>query len=88
VEFQPDIYDKAAVLVCRLAWNHPLPDGSKRAAWAALVVFIDRNDGYWDLDPPDIDEAEAAMLAIAAAEVDERWTAGWLRDRVHFAGDL
>ena len=25
VEFCPDVYDKAAVLFCRLAWNHPLP---------------------------------------------------------------
>ncbi len=30
-DFYPDIYDKAAVLACRLAWNHPLPDGNKRA---------------------------------------------------------
>ncbi|CAN5745724.1 hypothetical protein BH23ACT5_BH23ACT5_18450 [soil metagenome] len=48
VEFYPDIYDKAAVLVCRLAWNHPLPDGNKRAAWAAMAMFIDLNDGTWD----------------------------------------
>lgn len=32
-DFYPDPYDKAAVLACRLAWNHPLPDGNKRAAW-------------------------------------------------------
>jgi death-on-curing protein len=51
-EFYPDVFDKAAVLVCRLAWNHPLPDGNKRAAWAALVLFIDLNDGVWDPDPP------------------------------------
>lgn len=30
-EFYPDLADKAAVLTCRLAWNHPLPDGTKRA---------------------------------------------------------
>ena len=28
-EFYPDPYDKAAALLCRLAWNHPLPDGNK-----------------------------------------------------------
>ena len=33
-EFYPGLAEKAAVLVCRLAWNHPLPDGNKRAAWA------------------------------------------------------
>jgi death on curing protein len=83
-DFYPDIVDKAAVLTCRLAWNHPLPDGNKRAAWASLVLFIDLNDGVWDPDPPNVDEAEAAMLAVAAHEVDEAWLADWLRTRVHF----
>ena len=31
-DFYPDFIDKAAVLVVRLAGNHPLPDGNKRAA--------------------------------------------------------
>ncbi|HVF74767.1 MAG TPA: Fic family protein [Acidimicrobiales bacterium] len=73
---------KAAVLTCRLAWNHPLPDGNKRAAWASLVMFLDLNDCSWDPDPPNVDEAEAAMLAVAAHEVDEGWFAAWLRYRV------
>jgi death-on-curing protein len=84
VEFYPDIYDKAAVLVCRLTWNHPLPDGNKRAAWATLAMFVDLNHGTWDPDPPNIDQAEEAMLAIAAGEVDETWTAAWLKERVRF----
>ena len=82
-EFYVELVDKAAVLVCRLAWNHPLPDGNKRAAWAALVMFLDLNGVTWEPDPPDVDAAEAAMLAIAAAEVDESWVAAWLRDRIH-----
>jgi len=85
VEYYPDVYDKAAVLLCRLAWNHPLPDGNTRAAWAALAMFIDLNDGTWEPDPPDIDEAEAAMLVIAAGEVDETWATAWLKERVQFA---
>lgn len=87
IEFFPDRFVKAAVLVCRLAWNHPLPDGNKRAAWAALLLFIDFNNGVWDPDPPDIDEAEEAMLAIAAGDVGEAWTAQWLRERLRFEGD-
>jgi len=83
-DFYPDLTDKAAVLTCRLAWNHPLPDGNKRAAWAALVTFIDLNDGSWDPDPPNADEAEAAMLTVAAHDEDEEWFARWLRQRVHF----
>ena len=83
-DFYPDLFDKAAVLTCRLAWNHPLPDGNKRAAWAALVVFVDLNGGAWDPDPPDVDHAAEAMFAVAAHEVDEAWLADWLRERVHF----
>jgi death-on-curing protein len=83
-DFYPDVYDKAAVLCCRLAWNHPLPDGNKRAAWAALVLFVDLNGGTWQPDPPDVDAAEEAMLAVAAGEVDEAWLADWLRQRVRF----
>ncbi|MHB8290569.1 MAG: type II toxin-antitoxin system death-on-curing family toxin [Acidimicrobiales bacterium] len=81
-EFYPEVIDKAAVLTCRLAWNHPLPDGNKRAAWAALVLFLDLNRIVWSPDPPDVDDAEQAMLAVAAHEVDESWFADWLRQRV------
>lgn len=42
-EFYVELAEKAAVLTCRLAWNHPLPDGNKRAAWASLVMFLDLN---------------------------------------------
>ena len=83
-DFYPDLFDKAAVLTCRLAWNHPLPDGNKRAAWASLVMFIDLNDGSWNPDPPDVDDAEDAMLEVAAGDVDESWFAAWLRERVRF----
>ena len=86
-EFYPDLIDKAAVLTCRLAWNHPLPDGNKRAAWASLVLFLDLNDVTWHPDPPNVDEAEAAMLAVAAREVDEAWFSDWLRERVRVAGE-
>jgi death-on-curing protein len=81
-EFYVELADKAAVLVCRLAWNHPLPDGNKRAAWASLVMFLDLNDVQWD--PPDVDDSEAAMLAIAAGQVDETWVADWLRHQAAF----
>ena len=85
-DFYPDLPDRAAVLTCRLAWNHPLPAGNKRATWASLVVFMDPNGGRWDPDPPDTDEAEEAMLAVAASEVDEVWFAQWLAARVRFDG--
>ena len=83
-DFYPDPYDKAAVLTCRLAWNHPLPDGNKRAAWACLILFVDLNDGRWDPEPPDVDDAVHIMLAVAARDVDEARFADWLRQRVRF----
>jgi death-on-curing protein len=86
-DFYPDLIDKAAVLTCRLAWNHPLLDGNKRAAWASLVMFLELNDMVWEPDPPDIDESEATMLAVAAHEVDENWLADWLRPRTKPAAD-
>lgn len=83
-DFYPDIIDKAAVLACRVAWNHPLPDGNKRAAWACLSMFIELNGGRWRSDPPDVDNSVEAMIAVAARDVDEAWLAVWLRDRVVF----
>lgn len=83
-DFYPDLFDKAAILCWRLARNHPLPDGNKRAAWAALTIFIDLNNGTWNPDPPDVDDAEQAMLAVAAGEITEQDFANWLRDRVDF----
>ncbi len=83
-EFYPDLFDKAAILCWRLAHNHALPDGNKRAAWASLTIFIDLNGGSWEPDPPDVDDAEQAMLAVAAGEITEEEFASWLRERVQF----
>ena len=77
-DFYPDFVDKAAVLIVRLARNHPLPDGNKRAAWVALRLFVDINGWRWD-PRPSIDDAEAAVVAIAAGEWDETRAAEWLR---------
>lgn len=76
-DFYPAFVDKAAVLVVRLAGNHPLPDGNKRAAWVALRLFVDINGWSWD-PPPSIDDAERAVLAVASGEWDETATAAWL----------
>lgn len=81
-EFYPDMLDKAAVLVCRLAWNHPLLDGNKRAAWVSMAMFLELNGCTFDPDPPDVDEAEVFMLAVAAHDVDEQWVQGWLDARI------
>ena len=50
-------------------------------------MFIDLNSGTWAPDQPDVDQAEEAMLSIAAGDVDEAWTADWLRERVRFSSE-
>ena len=85
-DFYPDLIDKAAVLACHMSWNRPLPDGNKRVSWACLVTFLDLNDFVWEPDPPDVDEAESAILTLAEHEVDETWFANWLRQRTRRAG--
>jgi death-on-curing protein len=77
-EFYPGFFDKAAVLIVRLAKNHPLPDGNKRAAWVSLRLFVEMNGWRWDTYPS-IDDAEHTVLAIASGEWDEAMTAEWLR---------
>ncbi len=41
-DFYPDVLDKAAVLTCRLAWNHPLPDGNKRGGVGGAIPRLRR----------------------------------------------
>jgi death-on-curing protein len=84
-EFYPDLIDKAAVLMCHLAWNHSLPDGNKRVSWACLLMFLDLNGFAWEPDPPNFDEAEEAVLKVAAHEVDVAGFADWLRPRLRLA---
>lgn len=80
-DFYPDFVDKAAVLMVRLAKNHPLPDGNKRVAWVSMRYFLMLNEWTWS-DPPTIDEAEAAVLAVASGSWAEAELAAWLRPRV------
>lgn len=51
-DMYPDFVDKAAVLLVRLAMNHPLPDGNKRAAWVSMRMFVAINGWSWAATPP------------------------------------
>ena len=84
-DFYPDFLDKAAVLVVRLARNHPLPDGNKRAAWVTLRLFVEINGWHWE-PKPSVDDAEAAVLAISAGEWNEASAADWLRGHLQRDG--
>jgi death on curing protein len=77
-EFYPNFIDKAAVLLVRLTKNHPLPDGNKRAAWVALRLFIEINDWRWKAMPI-VDDAEQAVLTIAAGTWTQDDASTWLR---------
>jgi death-on-curing protein len=73
----PDLIDKAAVLGWHLTNNHPPPDGNKRSAFVAMIVFLTRNGQPWT--PPDTDDAVATMLAVADKTLDVASLADWLR---------
>jgi death on curing protein len=78
-DLYPDFVDKAAVLLVRLAKNHPLLDGNKRTAWVTLRVFVDMNGWKWN-PFPSVSEAEEAVLSVASGKWNEERTAEWLRD--------
>ncbi len=75
----PNFVDKAAVLVVRIAQNHPLPDGNKRLAWMSLNMFCELN-GY-ELQVADEDAVDL-VKEIAAGSHDEVAVAEWLMDRL------
>ena len=64
----------------------PTARRQQESEWACLVTFLDLNDFVWEPDPPDVDEAESAILTLAEHEVDETWFANWLRQRTRQAG--
>ena len=78
-DFYPSLTEKAAVLCVRIAKNHPLPDGNKRLAWMATVVFLELNDAELNADE---DDAVETMLAVAAGEIDEARLSEWLQPRI------
>ena len=79
-EAYPEPAQKAGLLAARLAKNHPLPDGNKRAAWLAMIEFIERN-GY-RLEQPEPAEAVDAMLRLASSAIAEADFVEWLRPRL------
>ena len=69
----------AAAYAYGIAKNHPFVDGNKRAAFAALIVFLGLNDLDLRAEPA---EATAAILVLAAGEVSEDGFAHWIRDHL------
>ena len=74
---ETDLASLAAAYAFGIAKNHPFVDGNKRAAFASIVVFLGLNDIDFAVAP---ESATAAILALAAGELDEDALARWIRD--------
>jgi death-on-curing protein len=67
----------AAAYAYGIARNHPFVDGNKRAAMMAMIIFLRLNGIQFK---PRVAEAAAAILALAAGEIEEEGLARWIRD--------
>ena len=74
---ETDLAALAAAYGFGIARNHPFVDGNKRAAFAAVIVFL-RINGVAFSPPPEL--TTAAMQSLAAGEIDEDNFARWIRD--------
>ena len=78
-EAYPSLLDKAAVLIDRIARNHPLPDGNKRTALAITILFLERTGRPWGEPDPDRDVDMVERIAAGAIELDE--IRAWISER-------
>lgn len=67
----------AASYAFGIARNHPFIDGNKRVALLAMVTFLGLNGVALAVSNAEI---AAAILALAAGEVDEDGLTRWIRD--------
>ena len=74
---EEDLAALAAAYTFDIAKNHPFIDGNKRAAFAALIVFLGLNG--IDFIVPET-HATAMILEVASGNVAEEGLTRWLRD--------
>ena len=72
----PDVAELAAAYASGLVRNHAFIDGNKRAGFLAAGLFLYANGYRLACDQA---AATAAVLALAASELDEASFAAWLR---------
>ena len=75
----PDVAELAAAYASGLVRNHAFIDGNKRAGFLAAGMFLHANGYRLVCDPA---AATAAVLALAASELDEASFAAWLRQHL------
>ena len=73
---EPDLHDLAAAYAFGIARNHPFFDGNKRAAFAAIGVFLELNGRELIADEADAIET---MLRLAEGKLNQRDLAAWVR---------
>ena len=74
---ESDIAVLAAAYTFGIARNHPFVDGNKRAAFAALIVFLGLNDIDFVVQET---HATAMIQEVAAGNIGEEGLARWIRD--------
>ena len=74
---ETDLALLAAAYAFGIARNHPFIDGNKRVAFLAMMTFLRLNGIPF---APSQADAAAAILALAAGEVDEEGLTRWIRD--------
>lgn len=83
IDRYPGLFEKAAMLLYFLAKGHCFPDGNKRVAIMAAVVFLDVN-GYETVF--DDDEGYKITMEVSSSNIPEndrvayiKWLAQWLK---------
>ncbi len=74
-----DIIDMASAYAAGIVKNHPFVDGNERTGFVIGVLFLELN-GLRFTAPEDA--ATAAVMALAAGEMDEARYAAFLRESV------
>lgn len=74
---KPSAFDLAAAYATGIVRNHPFVDGNKRMGFLAAYMFLALNG--WELDAPEANAA-AAVLELAAGEIDEAQFSAWLKE--------
>lgn len=76
---EADLAALAASYAFGIAKNHPFVDGNKCSSLLALVTLLALNGIAFKVPETDL---AAAILALAAGELDEAGLAKWVKDRV------
>jgi death-on-curing protein len=74
-DFYPTLDEKAAVLCLHLARNHPLPDGNKRLAWMATVMFLRLNNVDLAVDT---ETAVSMIIGVASGVMSQSDLTEWI----------